>query len=129
MAAPGCTLEWPLRSIEQFYEQTAGMFVPGGPGRVRLYLTDAEIVALMRLTYSVAQPGRRAADGALFVVPTPAGVVAILRAPSVPDLERELRPGRHDCGYARDGLVRTPTRGARRMGVSFEGDAIVRAHA
>lgn len=107
-------------SLEEFYAAAKERFTPGGEGRVDWYMSDAEIVAMLTVT----NPGYER-TGALFVVPTPAGIVAIKPISDllpgagevaaldaaiqhwnerrVPVLEAEFRAGRHDCGYSRSG--------------------------
>lgn len=70
-----------FRSLEAFYEYAAGLFEPDGPGRVLLTLGDAELAELENIVGLAVAPDRIAADGAAYVIPTPAGVVAIRRVP------------------------------------------------
>lgn len=70
-------------SREAFFESAAALFVPDGPGRVLVECTGEQITDIVfGLNVDVFRGGQELArDGALFVVPTPAGVVAVRRAP------------------------------------------------
>lgn len=71
-----------LETHEDFYSWAKPFFMAGGPGRVTIQCDDQEIAQLEHLFHAVEEPGRIAADGALYVIPTPAGVVGIRRAPA-----------------------------------------------
>ena len=88
-------------SPEALYESVRPLFVADGPGRILVTLCDGEIAAIERLEVDVMArgAGKPAVDGADFVVPTPAGILAVRRDPGQMDLERELRPGRHRRGW------------------------------
>lgn len=87
-------------SVDAFYASAARLFVPDGPGRMLVECTDCEIAAIEKLAVDIMRHGGSlAVDGALLVVPTPAGVVGVRRDPEQLDLEHELRPRRHDRGY------------------------------
>ena len=89
-------------TAESLYESARTLFVPDGPGRMLVTLCDGEIAAIERLPVDIMRSGRgQSRDGADFVVPTPAGILAVRRDPGQMDLEAELRPGRHDRGYER----------------------------
>ena len=119
----------PYSTLAEFYDRCAELFEPGGPGRIEAHLTDAEIVQLLRVTTRGYEK-----TGALFVIPTPAGIVAVHaladrrgaileHSPGV-DCAHELREGRHSRGWP--GGRRIPRHLARRAPAAV-GDGIVAA--
>lgn len=73
-------------SREALYASAEKLFEPNGPGRIIVHLSDTQIVDLVfnRPVDIMLGDARLAVDGALFVVPTPAGIIAVKRDTATP---------------------------------------------
>lgn len=72
-------------SLEAIHESAERLFSRGGPGRQTLDCSDEQIVDLLLATGRLGW--RLPADGALFVIPCPAGVIGVRRAAKAPAVD------------------------------------------